>query len=132
MTDSHRDAAMPVTTPINPAPDPAECPSPTEQPPGFRKVKPKPKPALPARQKAQQDENPAKGSRVPIEEQKRKTLERQRAYQARLKREKGVVQVCVFAPEHRTDEIRLLARLLREDPDLELDLEGSSEQEPDL
>lgn len=123
---------MPVTTPINPAPDPAECPSPSDDKPGFRKVKPKPKRKLPpVDRKLQADENPAKGSRVPIEEQKRKTLERQRAYQARLKREKGVVQVCVFAPEHRTDEIRLLARLLREDPDLELDLEGSSEQGPD-
>jgi hypothetical protein len=102
-------------------------------PPGFRGAQPKTKRKLPpVARKLKAGETPAKGSRVPLEEQRRKTLARQHAYQARLKREKGVVQVCVFAPEHRTNDIRLLARLLREDPDMEIDLGGSSEQEPDI
>jgi hypothetical protein len=95
-------------------------------------VKPKPKRQLPARQKAQQEENPAKGSRVPIEEQKRRAAERAAAYRARRQRHRGLVQLVVVAPEHRIDDIKLLARLLREDPDLELDLEGLSEQGPDI
>ena len=96
-------------------------------PPGFHRVQPKPKTKRklpPVDRKLKAGETPAKGSRVPLEEQRRKTLARQHAYQKRLKREKGVVQVCVFAPEHRTNDIRLLARLLREDPDLEIDLGG--------
>jgi hypothetical protein len=61
--------------------------------------------------------------RVPLEEQRRKTLLRQRRYQARLRAELGLVQVSVKVPEHRTEAIKAVAKLLRDDPDLELDLD---------
>jgi plasmid stabilization system protein ParE len=79
-------------------------------PPGFHQVQPKQKRGLPPRGRA-----PGASSA------KDTNTERHARYVQRLRREKGIIGVHVLVPEHRKADIQTLARLLKEDPDREID-----------